>query len=88
MRLKDYNIFTGVNWEGVDNDIIGFRNELYDLFPDKVKVTSAKRYGKQCWESQEIKADIIKVEHFWFRVLSRYSRNFFCKEGDALLIRT
>lgn len=46
MRLKDYNsIFTGVNWEGVDNDIIGFRNELYDLFPDKVKVTSAKRYG-------------------------------------------
>lgn len=46
MRLKDYNsIFTGVNWEGVDNDIIGFRNELYDLFPDKVKVTSTKRYG-------------------------------------------
>ena len=46
MRLKDYNsIFTGVNWEGVDNDIIGFRNELYDLFPDKVKATSAKRYG-------------------------------------------
>ena len=46
MRLKDYNsIFTGVNWEGVDNDIIGFRNELYELFPDKVKVTSAKRYG-------------------------------------------
>ena len=52
MRLKDYNsIFTGVNWEGVDNDIIGFRNELYDLFPDKVKVTSAKRYGNNVGNS-------------------------------------
>ena len=52
MRLKDYNsIFTGVNWEGVDNDIIGFRNELYDLFPDKVKVTSAKRYGNNVGKS-------------------------------------
>ena len=52
MRLKDYNsIFTGVNWEGVDNDIIGFRNELYDLFPEKVKVTSAKRYGNNVGKS-------------------------------------
>lgn len=52
MRLKDYNsIFTGVNWEGVDNDIIGFRNELYELFPDKVKVTSAKRYGNNVGKS-------------------------------------
>ncbi len=52
MRLKDYNsIFTGVNWEGVDNDIMGFRNELYDLFPDKVKVTSAKRYGNNVGKS-------------------------------------
>lgn len=52
MRLKDYNsIFTGVNWEGVDNDIIGFRNELYELFPDRVKVTSAKRYGNNVGKS-------------------------------------
>ena len=85
MRLKDYNsIFTGVNWEGVDNDIIGFRNELYDLFPDKVKVTSAKRYGNNVGKSGN------KSRHNKGQALDLgYDKNIqkflYTAKGDALL---
>lgn len=85
MRLKDYNsIFTGVNWEGVDNDIIGFRNELYDLFPDKVKVTSAKRYGNNVGNSGN------KSRHNKGQALDLgYDKNIqkflYTAKGDALL---
>ena len=85
MRLKDYNnIFTGVNWEGVDNDIIGFRNELYELFPDKVKVTSAKRYGNNVGNSGN------KSRHNKGQALDLgYDKNIqkflYTAKGDALL---
>lgn len=43
MRLKDlHDPFAGTNWEGVDKDIIGFRDALYKKFPS-LKITSAKR---------------------------------------------
>ena len=85
MRLKDYNsIFTGVNWEGVDNDIIGFRNELYELFPGKVKVTSAKRYGnnvgKSGNKSRHNKGQALDLGHD-----KDIQKFLYTAKGDALL---
>lgn len=87
MRLKDYNsIFTGVNWEGVDNDIIGFRNELYDLFPDKVKVTSAKRYGNNVGKSGN-KSRHNKGQALDLGYDKDIQKFLYTAKGDALLIK-
>lgn len=85
MRLKDYNsIFTGVNWEGVDNDIIGFRNELYDLFPDKVKVTSAKRYGNNVGKAGN-KSRHNRGQAFDLGFDKDIQKFLYTAKGDALL---
>ena len=85
MRLKDYNsIFTGVNWEGVDNDIIGFRNELYELFPDKVKVTSAKRYGNNVGKAGN-KSRHNRGQAFDLGFDKDIQKFLYTAKGDALL---
>lgn len=45
MRLKELLYFNnGGKLSGLDNDLLGFHNELYKLFPNMV-VTSGRRYG-------------------------------------------
>lgn len=45
MRLKELLYFNdGGKLDGLDNDLLGFHNELYKLFPNMV-VTSGRRYG-------------------------------------------
>ena len=45
MRLKELLYFNnGGKLSGLDNDLLGFHNELYKLFPNIV-VTSGRRYG-------------------------------------------
>lgn len=45
MRLKELLYFNnGGKLGGLDNDLLGFHNELYKLFPNMV-VTSGRRYG-------------------------------------------
>ena len=45
MRLKELLYFNdGGKLRGLDNDLLGFHNELYKLFPNMV-VTSGRRYG-------------------------------------------
>ena len=45
MRLKELlRLDNGGKLEGLDNDLLGFHNELYTLFPNMV-VTSGRRYG-------------------------------------------
>lgn len=38
------NRFNNVKWDGVDSDVVNFRNELYEKFP-QLKVTSSIRTG-------------------------------------------
>lgn len=45
MRLKELLYFNdGGKLSGLDNDLLGFHNELYKLFPNMV-ITSGRRYG-------------------------------------------
>ena len=45
MRLKELLYFNdGGKLDGLDNDLLGFHNELYKLFPNMV-ITSGRRYG-------------------------------------------
>lgn len=58
MRLKELLYFNdGGKLSGLDNDLLGFHNELYKLFPNMV-VTSGKEC-KMVLENLVIRVDII-----------------------------
>src|SRR5690606_9243190 len=77
MRYTDYDKrFSNVRWQGVDPDIIGFRNKLAEMFP-QMKVTSASRnWGAgrhQRGQAMDIAADP-EIHKF-----------FYSKQGEDLL---
>ena len=83
-RFQDLNNkFNNVKWNGVDEDVINFRNELYEKFP-QLKVTSALRTGngtgKAGSSSRHNKGQALDLG--FDKDLHTF---FYSAEGDALL---
>lgn len=76
-RAKDLNNkFSGVKWDGVDPDVINFRDELYEKFPHMRVTSAARNWGAgRHQKGQAIDLGFDETLH----------KFFYSKEGDALL---
>lgn len=76
-RAKDLNDkFSGVKWDGVDPDVINFRNELYEKFPHMRVTSAARNWGAGRHQKGQA------IDLGYDETLHKF---FYSKEGDALL---
>lgn len=83
-RYKDLNDkFSNVKWDGVDPDVINFRNELYDTFPH-MRVTSALRTGNGVGKAGN-KSRHNQGQALDLAIDDQLHKFFYSSAGDALL---